>query len=282
MDWNDLRVFLIAVRSGSYTAAAAPLEMNRTTVGRRVAALEAALNVTLFREGPLGPEPTEEGRLVLSAASKLEGAVAELRAQLNQRAAEPITIRIASSAGIATEFLDLLADFQQQRGRVGLELLSELDPIDAVSQRRADLGIVINRTCPRRMTGVRVASMSQARYVRRGADSTRRLVWGREMQLALPGQWTGANAADDETTGAAGFNDFAQLKRAVLEGMGAASLWCFVGDREPELVRITGPEPRWNSALWLLHRASAPVHEDMAALIGFLQPRLRERAMGRS
>ena len=42
MEWDDLRIFLAAVRAGSYSAAAPRLGINRTTVGRRVTVLEEA------------------------------------------------------------------------------------------------------------------------------------------------------------------------------------------------------------------------------------------------
>jgi DNA-binding transcriptional LysR family regulator len=277
MDWNDLRVFLIAVRSGSYTAAAARLDMNRTTVGRRVSALESALNATLFREGPFGPEPTREGRLVLEAAARIEAELGELHRALAATAGEPGVIRIASSAGVGVEFLDLFAEFQRLRPHVGLELLGALDPIEAVSQRRADLAIALARSCPRRLSGVRIGPVTQALYARRGAEAARRLTWGREMELALPGQWTAANAATPEAPASGGFNNWPQLKQAVLQGLGAAWLLAFAAETEPDLVRLAPPEPRWETALWLLHRTAAPVHQDVASLIGFLAPALQRR-----
>jgi len=275
MDWNDLRVFLTAVRTGSYTAAAAPLDMNRTTVGRRVAALEAALNATLFREGPFGHEPTREGRLVLEAAARVESELITLGKALEGAAREPVTIRIASSAGIATEFLDLLGDFQRHNPQVAIELLGALDPLEMVSQRRADLALALSRSCPRRLTGVRVGPVQQALYARAGADGTRRLTWGREMELALPGQWTAANAAGAGSSN--GFNNWSQLKQAVLQGVGAAWLFCFAADPEPGLVQLQPPESRWETALWLLHRTAAPLHPDLAAMIAFLAPALQQR-----
>ena len=58
MDWDDLRYFLAAYRRGSLSAAARELGCEYTTVGRRVAALEAALGTTLFTRAPEGLKPT--------------------------------------------------------------------------------------------------------------------------------------------------------------------------------------------------------------------------------
>src|SRR5690242_12350760 len=48
MLWDDLRVFLAVARRGSHKAAARQLGVDPTTVGRRLAALDAALGVKLF------------------------------------------------------------------------------------------------------------------------------------------------------------------------------------------------------------------------------------------
>ena len=48
INWDDLRYCLAVAREGSVTAAARKLEVNHTTVSRRISALEQELNVTLF------------------------------------------------------------------------------------------------------------------------------------------------------------------------------------------------------------------------------------------
>ena len=53
-DWDDLRVFLAAARSGSLTAAAQQLGIDPATVGRRNARLESALKSTLFIRSATG------------------------------------------------------------------------------------------------------------------------------------------------------------------------------------------------------------------------------------
>lgn len=47
-DWNQARAFLATVEEGSLSAAARQLGLTQPTLGRQVAALEAALNVLLF------------------------------------------------------------------------------------------------------------------------------------------------------------------------------------------------------------------------------------------
>src|SRR5207302_337036 len=126
-------------RTGSYTAAGPVLGLNRTTVGRRIDSLETALGMSLFRDSPAGPEPTPEGRILLESATRIEAEIERMGSLLRIQAEAPTHVRIASSAGIAVEFLLEIAEFQADRTDVGIELLGALDPLEAVTQRRADL-----------------------------------------------------------------------------------------------------------------------------------------------
>ena len=284
MEWSDLPIFLEAVRSGSYTAAAQVLNCNRTTIGRRIEALEKALQISLFRDTPAGPEPTSEGQVVLDAALQIEAQVGAMRQRLSLRDSLPERIRIASSAAIATEFLGEISEFQRDHPAATIELLSEIDPLDAVSRRRADLAIALTRAPPRRLTGVSVGIVEQALYQSSTAAQDRLLLWGQEAETSLPRHWAAANLAspDLSSIAEARFNGWPELKQAAIAGFGRAYLCCFVADFEPALTQIGPPEPRWRTEMWLLRRAAAPPSPAMAELIDFLQVRLGRRLLGAS
>jgi len=253
MEWSDLKIFLAAVRAGSYTAAGPQVGVNRTTVGRRVAALEAAVGRPLFLEAPTGPQPTAEGQMVLEAALRIEAEVAAMLTAIGLAPPNPVPIRIAGSAGLAGEVLEMLASAEMP----AVELVSGLDPIDAVTRRRADLAIALVRAVPRRLSGVHVGLVAQAVYARRESAGHGRLGWGPEVENALPRHWTAANIADQgDVIGL--FNSWGDLKMAVLAGMGRAWLPCFIAEPDPRLVRVGAPDPRFETGLWLLHRADAP------------------------
>ena len=57
-DWSLYRSFLAVMREGSLSAAARALGTTQPSVGRHVAALEAALGVPLFTRSPEGLKPT--------------------------------------------------------------------------------------------------------------------------------------------------------------------------------------------------------------------------------
>ena len=281
MEWSDLQVFLAAVRAGSYTAAGRQLDINRTTVGRRIDALEAALGQALFEETPRGPAPTAAGQRLLAAASAMEREVGAMLDTIGAQDRVSAPIRIAGSAGIAAEFLPELLAFHRDNPACPVELLGELDPLDAVTHRRADLALALVRVPPLRLAGVQVATLSQARFARHDlAPGAPPLGWGHEFDAALPGgHWAAANPMGEaaQRAGLAMFNSWPQLKQAVLAGFGSAVLWTFAAEAEPVLKQLAPPDPRHDCPLWLLHRTKAPPGPGLTRLITFLQRALSAR-----
>jgi DNA-binding transcriptional LysR family regulator len=74
LDWDDLRFFLAIARHGSLTAAARELRVAQSTVGRRLASLEANLGVRLLHRTPEGYTLTLAGQDVhWSGSNQLQG-----------------------------------------------------------------------------------------------------------------------------------------------------------------------------------------------------------------
>ena len=76
-DWNQARAFLVTAETGSFSAAARALQLTQPTVGRQVAGLELALDVTLFERigrtlslTPAGEELLHHMRTMGEAATR--------------------------------------------------------------------------------------------------------------------------------------------------------------------------------------------------------------------
>ena len=72
MSWDDLRYFLAVHRQGSHKQAARLLRVDATTVSRRLAALEKALDAKLFTRTPERLETTPAGLVLLGRAERIE------------------------------------------------------------------------------------------------------------------------------------------------------------------------------------------------------------------
>lgn len=87
MIWDDVRVFLAIARSGQLQSAAKQLGMDRTTVGRRLAALESALGLRLFHRTRDGLTLTPAGERTVTSAERMESASTALTRELAPPAA---------------------------------------------------------------------------------------------------------------------------------------------------------------------------------------------------
>ena len=70
-DWNLVRAFLVTAQEGSFSAAARKLDTTQPTLSRQVAALEAALNLTLFERVAQGIQLTETGLELMKYAQAM-------------------------------------------------------------------------------------------------------------------------------------------------------------------------------------------------------------------
>lgn len=70
--WDDLRLFLAVLRAGSFTEAARRLEVEQSTVSRRIARLERSLAAPLFDRTPAGLSATDLAERLADHAEGVE------------------------------------------------------------------------------------------------------------------------------------------------------------------------------------------------------------------
>src|SRR5690349_18049516 len=75
MNWDDLRFVLALAKAGSLLKAAKELEVDHTTVARRIESVEGALGVRLFTRTTTGYVPTSEAEGLLPDIKQVEEAV---------------------------------------------------------------------------------------------------------------------------------------------------------------------------------------------------------------
>lgn len=73
--WDDLKIVLAAARTGSLVRAATVLQMDQSTVSRRLTGFETALGLVLFKRSRNGLQLTEAGQTLLGYAETIEDSV---------------------------------------------------------------------------------------------------------------------------------------------------------------------------------------------------------------
>ena len=142
MQWDDLRLFLALMRTRSLATAARDLAVDRSTVSRRLAALEAALDTRLFARSRDGLQP-------LPAAERLRGPVermAEQARSITAGALDPDSavaglVRVATTEALAAYLVRRgLLDLRSEHPALDLELLGGNLPLDLARGSQTLLG----------------------------------------------------------------------------------------------------------------------------------------------
>lgn len=134
LDLNDIVVFARVVEAGSFTAAARLLGMPKTTVSRRVAALEREVGVRLIHRTTRSLNITDAGRLYYEQSSQALRTIEDANLRLAQASAEPLgTIRISAPVGFGDYFLTSTAfDFLAAHPKTKVELYLTDDTLNLV------------------------------------------------------------------------------------------------------------------------------------------------------
>ena len=139
-DWDDLRIFTVTARSGSFAAAGARMGIDPTTVRRRIQRLETMLKATLLVRTEHGLQVTPTGSRLQSLGLQVESAVEQAGDLDNQIGG---AVRISASEGFGTHILaPELARLHRQRRGLSIELAANqafLSP----SNREVDLAVTL-------------------------------------------------------------------------------------------------------------------------------------------
>lgn len=145
LQWEDVRYFLALTRAGSLSGAARTLDVEHSTVARRVETLEQALGLRLFDRLPRGWRLTTEGENMVALAERMEDeAFAFERAAVGAGALGG-TVRLSVPPSLASVFLvPRLAARRERWPGIALEVVGELREAN-LSRREADLALRLGR-----------------------------------------------------------------------------------------------------------------------------------------
>jgi DNA-binding transcriptional LysR family regulator len=134
LDLNDIVVFARVIEAGSFTAAARLLGMPKTTVSRRIAALEREVGVRLLQRTTRSLNVTDAGRLYYEESSQALRTIEDANLRLAEARAEPSgTIRISAPVGFGGYFLSsAIFDFLATYPKTKVELRLTDDKLNLV------------------------------------------------------------------------------------------------------------------------------------------------------
>jgi DNA-binding transcriptional LysR family regulator len=163
-NWDDLRVLLAAVRSGTVSRAAGALGMDPTTVTRRLRALEAAVGATLFERMKGGLVLTTDGEALHALALSVDAAVAaELRAVDARQGAAVGTVRVGIQGLLELAWSDRFVSLAAANPGLRIALVAS-DDLASLDRREVDVVVRMSEAPPAHLVGRRLGPVRLAPY----------------------------------------------------------------------------------------------------------------------
>ncbi|TMH10894.1 MAG: LysR family transcriptional regulator [Betaproteobacteria bacterium] len=282
-DWDDLKYLLAVARHHSTLAAGRALNVDQSTVQRRLLQFERRIGRPLVQRHPTGYRLTEFGEEMLPHAQRIEQAVLafEQQVEANRRDAvgvirmtcpEPLVFRITQSS--------LLDRFHARYPALQLQFITSDKYLD-LTKGEADVALRSGDTDDEALVGRKVgdsfwAVYASRQYIERHGQPARvedlqqhALVgFDATMSQHRAAEWLRSVAPNARFV--ARSNSVLGLVYSVKAGVGVAPLPTALGDAEPELVRVLGPVAELTRIWRLLTTAELRRTPRVAAFFDFV------------
>jgi len=281
--WDDLQYFLAVCRHSTIGGAARWLGVNHSTVLRRIASLEQALDQRLFDRLPSGYALTEHGH---ELAASLAGIAEQIETAQRRIAGGDLAIqgviRLTSTDTLVHGLLmPYLAEFHARHPAVQLQIVINNSFLN-LTQREADVAVRGSNRPPENLIGRRAGVIETALYASRGYLKSLGKSRGYEdyhwiapdesLAHLESAKWMRQHVRPDRIV--MRVDNLVGLVDAVAAGIGVGLLLCPLADRRRELVRIEEPMRQMDTQIWVLTHPDLKRVARIRALTDFLYERL--------
>lgn len=290
MDWNDLRFFLGVAQHGSTLAAARSMRVSQTTVARRIAALEGALELQLFEKRQAGYVLTPAGEALVARAQQVEQAATSF-AEAAEAHTRDLTgiVRLTTHEMIAVTLLvPILRELHDRHPEIIIDIDTREQLLDlgggeadiamrSTTATNQPAGIVGRRICMDDWTLYCSREYAEQHGLPRSREDlkTHSLIGGGGPALWRQYlAWVRELGLEDKV--ALHYPSPNGLLAGVRSGFGIAVLPCIVADGEPDLLRCFPPRGDHGRVLWLLTHERVRRTPRVRAVTDFLYERLMQ------
>ncbi|WP_456268540.1 LysR family transcriptional regulator [Kushneria sp. AK178] len=252
--WDDYRLVLAIVESGSLSGAARRLGVNHATIFRRLKALERRAGTRCFERHDGRYVATTAGETIATTARKMQLAVADAeRALMDGDTTLTGTLRMTTTdALLAHVLMPVLAEFRITHPGLVIETTTSAE-LHSLTRRDADVALRPTDHPPETLTGRQLGRLHQAIYVSADTVADESTPWvGPDAAMGYRSleRWMTVQGVDQRI----GFRADSTLgmAHAVQAGLGQGILPCYLADRMKGLVRVGDPIAELGTGVWLL------------------------------
>jgi DNA-binding transcriptional LysR family regulator len=262
LEWDDLRYFLAIARSGTLSGAARLLNVQQSTMGRRLDSLQDRVGAKLLQKTPSGYLLSPAGEAIMGNVERIENealTVERLVASKDVRLEGTVKLTTVIDLAVAM-VLPILSTFHQRYPGIVLELVADARLL-SLTKREADVALRMVRftqhdLAARKLSDVSYGVYAASTYLDRcgvpdftnGSPDQSVLLPQEDMMTSeLMTWWQGLT---EQATVSLRCNSYPMIAKAAELGMGVACLPRFRGDRL-DLVRLETPTAAPHRELWM-------------------------------
>lgn len=259
IDWSDIPFVLSVCEAGSLAGAARMMDVNHSTVFRRIEGVEQRLGVRLFERQSHGYVMTPAGELFYERAILLCEGMNQIELELggkDLRLEGRLTITTTDS--LLHALTPAISRFQDAHPDVELRILADIRALD-LSRRDADIALRPTLNPPEHWIGRKLSQIQCATYAHvnhfgniedQPPEKLRWLLLDDDLDQSPMSKITTMRKHNDAPITI--LSTVMGLYDAVRSGLGLAVLPCYLGDRDSDLKRVDEPDQNIVWDLWLL------------------------------
>ncbi len=262
--WDDFRLIKAIADHDGLTGAAAALNVNHSTVFRRLGQIEEQLGQPLFERRKTGYVATVAGAEMAALAGRMEEDVTAFGRRLAGRDVAPSgEVRVTTTDTLyLAVLLPIFAAFRLSHPAIRLDVVIGNQTLN-LSRRDADVAIRASDTPGETLIGRRLATLTWAIYGRaqdgptpaESADPSLLfqrdwVTLGDQLGYVKAARYVRDRVAPEKI--ALKSSAVLGMTEAVEQGLGIGPLPCFIADQRPGLIRLMPPDPDFSTGLWIL------------------------------
>ena len=284
LNWDNLRYVLAVANRGSIAAAARELQVNRTTVLRRINAFQQDLSCRIFDRGEAGYVLTPEAEKMIDAAREVESTLFNMQRQIEgQELRLEGELRVTTTDSFMVSVLGPhLASFRQKHPHIVVDVLVTNSILD-LNRRDADIAIRPTPQPDGKLVGRRLADVEFGVYTSSenvaslgdgGIFSHRWIGFADSLRATPVGEWFEKTVPVENIC--LRCDSFVAVRAAAEAGIGLALMPVFLGNSASRLQRMELDTRKLTVGLWILTHPdlvrSARIHAFMEHFSEALSP----------
>jgi DNA-binding transcriptional LysR family regulator len=272
-NWDDARYMLAVANAKTFSAAAKNLNVNQTTVSRRIERLEQELGLSLFvlNEGHL--EATDTGAALIEECRKLEPAFARLDQRILSLIDNPVyRVTLAATEIVARTMLaPNIGKLHSSNPNLHLTLITGQLNV-RLDQGEADMAVRLKRPGSGRFKVRKLADIEFAVYARKSRKQSKQpqkwLGYTEDMAGLPEAIWMEAYMGGPAPI--LRTNNAQSLAEAAASGAGVAMLPCQLGDAHSRLQRYDPAIEPVSREAWLVIREGMSKYPHIRAVADWI------------